>query len=185
MFKTKGLEQKYKLANLKVQRIQQILSRAMVEVRRCSSGQPSPKSSVVKRRSDESSECESIAEVLNNLRKGYLMIKHSPNTSEPHSKFVYLSEDHKFLCWKSPNYNDEKKIEVSSISRVVKEGAEFFIKAGKDIKEIGCCVVVFSTSRTLELEAGTEIEAEIFREELMRAVKYARGMSLNYTYHSI
>jgi hypothetical protein len=33
-------------------------------------------------------------------------MKHSPNTSEPHNKFIYISEDHRFLCWKSTDKED-------------------------------------------------------------------------------
>lgn len=40
------------------------------------------------------------------MKKGYLFIKHSPNTSEPHPKFIYLSYDNKYLCWKSPEKDD-------------------------------------------------------------------------------
>ena len=59
-----------------------------------------------KRRSDESSESESIAEVLSNLKKGYLVVKHSDKISSPHDKFVYLSEDNRFICWKSLDKED-------------------------------------------------------------------------------
>jgi hypothetical protein len=51
-----------------------------------------------------------LSDVLNSLTKGYLMLKHSERTQEPHNKFIYLSEDQKFLCWKSLDKKDEKKI---------------------------------------------------------------------------
>jgi len=38
------------------------------------------------------------------------MVKHSEGTPNPHNKFVYLSEDIKYLCWKSLDKEDEKKI---------------------------------------------------------------------------
>lgn len=63
-------------------------------------------SSPTKRISDQSSEADTINEVLANLKKGYLMIKHSDNTSSPHDKFVYLSNDDRYLCWKSVNKED-------------------------------------------------------------------------------
>lgn len=39
--------------------------------------------------------------MLENLVKGYLVIKHSESTREPHKKYLYISEDRRFLCWKS------------------------------------------------------------------------------------
>lgn len=39
--------------------------------------------------------------MLRDLEKGYIVLKHSPNTNEPHNKFIYISADHRFLCWKS------------------------------------------------------------------------------------
>ena len=50
------------------------------------------------------------------------MIKHPSGGSMPHSKFVYLSEDHRWLCWKSPQKDDEKKIAINNIVKIVKEG---------------------------------------------------------------
>ena len=44
--------------------------------------------------------------ILEQLKKGYVVKKHSPNTSEPHDKFIYISEDHRFFCWKSLDKND-------------------------------------------------------------------------------
>lgn len=39
--------------------------------------------------------------MLDNLVNGYLVIKHSEATKEPHKKYLYISEDRRFLCWKS------------------------------------------------------------------------------------
>ena len=49
------------------------------------------------------------------------MIKHSPNTSEPHNKFVYLSSDAKDLCWKSLDKEDEKRFPLKSVIRIVRK----------------------------------------------------------------
>ncbi len=38
--------------------------------------------------------------MLESLIKGYVMVKHS-NNSKPKTKYVYVSQDKKFLCWKS------------------------------------------------------------------------------------
>ena len=59
--------------------------------------------------------------MLEDLKKGYLVMKHSPNTKQPHLKFVYLSEDSRFLCWKTPDQDDEKILELSKISNVIIE----------------------------------------------------------------
>lgn len=91
----------------RVNKIRDLLSRALGEVhdenirlRRSPSDSPS------KRRSEESSESESIGDVLANLRKGYLAVKHSVGKAEPHNKFVYLSEDSRAICWKSTDRED-------------------------------------------------------------------------------
>lgn len=85
--------------NQKVNQIKKLLGQALGEVKNNLKRSPSPTSS--KRQSEESSECEEIQEVLANLQKGYLMVKHSLKITQPHDKFIYLSEDHRFLCWKS------------------------------------------------------------------------------------
>lgn len=56
---------------------------------------------------------------MESLEKGYLMIKHSPN-SKPKEKYVYVSGDRRFLCWKSLQKNDEKKIELRKINMVLR-----------------------------------------------------------------
>lgn len=50
------------------------------------------------------------------------MVKHSEKIDEPHNKFVYLSEDTRFLCWKSLDKDDQKQLELSSVTKVIKEG---------------------------------------------------------------
>lgn len=52
------------------------------------------------------------------------MTKHS-NGSSSKSKFVYLSMSEKFLCWKSVDKNDEKRMEVCNISHVARDGKRF------------------------------------------------------------
>ena len=39
------------------------------------------------------------------LKRGYIMTKHSDNSSSK-AKFVYLSMSEKFLCWKSIDKKD-------------------------------------------------------------------------------
>ncbi len=58
-----------------------------------------------KRISDESSKAEEVEEVINDLKKGYIMTKHSNNTY-PKTKFIYLSMNERFLCWKSVDKQD-------------------------------------------------------------------------------
>ena len=45
---------------------------------------------------------------------------------------------------------------------MVKEGALFYIKSSK-IRDINCCIVVIGDKRNLQLEAGTEIQAEYLK----------------------
>lgn len=53
------------------------------------------------------------------------MLKHSPNTSEPHDKYVYISGDRRFLCWKSLDKDDEKMIELRKIENILKTDVHF------------------------------------------------------------
>ena len=71
------------------------------------------------------------------------MIKHSENTSEPHDKFVYLSKDERFLCWKSIDRENEKRMEITDIEKVVTEGSQCLIKDSK-INDINRCFVIVS-----------------------------------------
>ncbi len=48
------------------------------------------------------------------------MIKHSTKNCEKRNKFVYISEDNRYLCWKSLDKEDEKRIELISITKVIK-----------------------------------------------------------------
>jgi hypothetical protein len=70
---------------------------------------------------------------------------------------------------------------VTSIEKIVKEGAEFYIRSTK-IRDISRCLVILAAQRRLQLEATTDVEAEYFRYELLRVVKHWKGMSLNYKY---
>jgi len=76
------------------------------------------------------------------MRKGFLFLKHSVNTKEPHPKFVYLSFDNKSLCWKSPEREDEKSMEVQSITNVMRTSKEFYMKAYRGVRNINSCVVI-------------------------------------------
>jgi hypothetical protein len=57
--------------------------------------------------------------ILESLEKGYLMVKHSPN-SKPKEKYVYISSDRRFLCWKSLEKDDEKMIELKKINLILR-----------------------------------------------------------------
>jgi hypothetical protein len=48
------------------------------------------------------------------------MLKHNTKNGSPRNKFVYLTQDNRTICWKSVEKEDEKGIELSSISKVVK-----------------------------------------------------------------
>jgi hypothetical protein len=115
------------------------------------------------------------------LRRGYLVIKHSVSSKGANHRFVFTSEDGRYFCWKSLDSEDEKRIELISISRIVREGVEFFLKASY-VKNINHCLVIMSEDKQLQLELGSEMETEYLRYELERAVKYSRNMWLNYKY---
>jgi hypothetical protein len=109
-------------------------------------------------------------------------MKHSSTSDRVVHKFVYTSPDNRYLCWKSVDKDDEKKIELISISNVIKEGAEFYLRTSA-IQQLNSCVVIRSEERSLQFEWATEEEAEYFRYEMVRAVKFSRNMRLNYKYH--
>ena len=109
------------------------------------------------------------------------MTKHSNNTSAK-SKFVYLSMSEKFLCWKSVDKNDEKRMEVCHISHIAKNGSKFLDKKSDKIRNPDCCLGIISEERILVLEAANQMECQLFEEDLQRAIKYCRKMSLNYVY---
>lgn len=115
------------------------------------------------------------------MKKGYIMTKHS-NSSTSKPKFVYLSMSEKYLCWKSVDKNDEKRLEVCTISQVTKGGHRFLDKKDDRIKNSDCCLVILAEERTLILEAPNPLECQLFEEDIQRAIKYCRKMSLNYVY---
>ena len=78
------------------------------------------------------------------------MTKHSNNTSSK-CKFVYLSMSQKYLCWKSIDKNDQKKMEVASISQIVKEGRRFLDNKDAKLKNADLCLGVISEERILVL----------------------------------
>lgn len=100
---------------------------------------------------------------MESLRRGYLVIKHSVSSKGANHRFVFTSED--YFCWKSLNSEDEKRIELISISRIVREGVEFFLKASY-VKNINHCLVIISEDKKLQLELGSEMETEYLRYEL-------------------
>ena len=71
------------------------------------------------------------------------MVKHSENTNKSSHKFVYVSKNSRYLCWKSPDKDDEKTIELISISDVIKEGVEFYLKA-TGVGNLSNCLVIRS-----------------------------------------
>ena len=44
--------------------------------------------------------------MLGELERGYVCVKHSPKVKEGRHKFVYLKGDRKFLGWKSLDKED-------------------------------------------------------------------------------
>lgn len=58
---------------------------------------------------------------------------------------------------------------------------EHYLKASR-IRDINRCIVVVGEDRTLQLEIGSEIEAEYLKYELERAVRHSKSMRLNYKY---
>ena len=108
------------------------------------------------------------------------MTKHS-DRSDSKTKFVYLSMNERFLCWKSIDKQDEKRIEISTIQKVVRN-AEKYLKDEKKIRDYRNCVVIISEERELVLEAVDLVESHLFEDDIERAIKYCEKMRLNYHY---
>lgn len=88
-------------------RITGLLSRAIEEVHMDVSRMSTTTSEELsKRRSDDSSECEEIAEVFETLQRGYLVLKLSDRSDSAKPKFIYTSKDNRSLCWKSVDKED-------------------------------------------------------------------------------
>ena len=92
-------------------------------------------------------------------------MKHSLNSINSSHKFVYTSKDKRYLCWKSVHKEDEKRISLLSISLVIKEGVEFYIK-GDNIQNINSCLVIISDEKKLQFECGSEVEALYLKYEV-------------------
>jgi len=88
------------LANIK-----SLLSRALQDSGRDSQKELNTSSTLTKHKSEETIDAEEETEVIANLKKGYIMTKHSEN-SKSKTKFVYLSLNEKYLCWKSVDKQD-------------------------------------------------------------------------------
>lgn len=87
--------------------------------------------------------------MLINLSKGYFVKKHSPSTSSYHNKYLYISEDHRFLCWKSIDKNDEKMIELRKIDAILIGLDCKGMLESKTIEDIEKCFLVISDVRNL------------------------------------
>jgi len=122
MFKLNTIDPSKALVSNNVSKIRSLLSKTIVDVTRRNLSPGANPESPVRKRLESNLEQASIKEIKTSLQKGYLMTKHSTNTSEPHVKFVYISPDCKNLCWKSLDKEDEKSFPLKSIIQVVKLG---------------------------------------------------------------
>lgn len=73
------------------------------------------------------------------------MLKHSPKTPDPHSKFVYLSQDNKHLCWKSVGKEDEKRFSLSSIVKISRKGYKGGLHTKEELQRICSSLLIIST----------------------------------------
>lgn len=81
------------------------------------------------------------------------MVKHSPN-SKPKEKYIYVSGDRRYLCWKSLDKDDEKRVELRKVNSILRgsQGTLGFIQS-RSVKELERLIIVRWESRDLELEA--------------------------------
>ena len=100
-------------------------------------------------RKESTTEPESIEEVLTHMQKGWIMLKHSRNTKKPHNKFVYLSTNHRHLCWKSLEKDDEKTLSIQSIVKIWKRPDKTYLKENSELKSQKAVVVIYTTDRVL------------------------------------
>jgi hypothetical protein len=76
---------------LNVCKIKTLLYNTLTSVRQDHRSNNTNPASPTRKSKDSNTEPETIEEVLDNLKKGYIMLKHSPKTPDPHSKFVKIS----------------------------------------------------------------------------------------------
>ena len=65
---------------------------------------------------------------------------------------------------------------------MTKYAEKFLVKKKHKIKNKDCCLVIIAEERILILEATNIAECDAFEEDLQRAMKYCRKLSLNYVY---
>lgn len=90
--------------------------------------------------------------MLNNLTKGYLVVKHSESTYEPHKKYLYISEDRRFLFWKSIDKSDEKMMELRKIEFIAQNDDLTQFRRSSTMRTAKSnCFVIVSSVRNLEI----------------------------------
>ena len=108
--------------------------------------------------------------------------KHSASVSEFHSKFIYLSDDHRFLCWKSLEKNDEKKIELSKIDKILTQKNCSYLVKSSTLKNYDQSMVIKSPARNLEIECSSPQECLKIAEEIDEAIRNSRRLHLSYKF---
>lgn len=133
MFRLNYVDPDKNSINVKVRKIKSLLSQTLASVKSGNDSIFENQDSPLRKSKDSSTEVEGIEEILSKLQQGYLMVKHSRNTNEPHNKFVYLSQDNRNLCWKSMDKQDEKKFPLSSIIKISKKGCKSALRNRKEL----------------------------------------------------
>jgi intracellular sulfur oxidation DsrE/DsrF family protein len=119
--------------------------------------------------------------VRNLLVDGALLTKHS-NTAPPRARHVYLTPDLKELCWKDPKrqIKEDQKMKVYLIRAVeagrctpqLRRKKRF---GGFNAKE-ECAFAVHGRERTIDLEASTEEEREMWMSSINTLIKWFRDL---------
>ena len=183
MFKLNTVDPTTLSTKLNLYKMRSLLSKALADCRNALGAVQPLMVLNLHKKVESQTQAQPIQEVFENLKKGHLVQKHSRNTKQPHTKLVYLSHDHKWLCWKSIDREDQKKFAISTIVRVVKEGYKINFRSNLNLKNPTCCVIIVSTVRNLQIETASEFEANLLRYQLNRVLKCSQEMSQNYPYH--
>jgi hypothetical protein len=110
-------------------------------------------SPVLKQRMSSNAQKGQSESYYESLEKGYVMVKHSLN-SKPKEKYIYISSDRRYLCWKSLDKEDEKKVELRKVNCILRgsQGAMSLVQS-RPVKELERLIILRWESRDLDLEA--------------------------------
>jgi len=127
-----------------------------------------------------------IPEAIRNfLQAGKLLQKHS-KTAVPRQRHVYMSQDMKWLIWKDPHVHGdpglENKIKLFKVKSVEPGRCTPQLERkrfGKFLAKEECAFSVIARNRTVDLEADTEANRDLWVQYLNLVMEWNRAQKAN------